>query len=147
VIKAQIVNRMPQAYFKKLMKKGWDPGYFVELEPDDYPTLATRIRFERFGMVDHGNGKKVPILNEYRTRAVVLSKGIDDTNRRIVGQGDGWVIGLWISILRRQIKQGSLDVKAWAFEVLTGLERDDAYWHTQADNWTTDLLQKNAPEA
>lgn len=149
-IKAQIVNRMPEGYFKKLLRKGWDPGYFVEAEPDDYVTLGERLIHEGHGMFNVGsNGFAGPTMPVYeRRKCVVLSKGFSDTNRRIVAQStDGWIVGLWVAMLRRQLKTGTIDIKAWSFEVLTTLERDDAWWKQQAENWTQELLKKNTPSA
>lgn len=151
-VKAQIVNRMPEGYFKKLLKKGWDPGYFVEVQPDDYPTLGERWVGEATSGVIGSTGLvvNVPIFWR-RLRCLILSKGPEDLNRRIVAQGHsdrgGWVIGLWIAMLRRQLRTStSLNVKAWCFEVLTTLERDDAYFSGQAEEWTQELLKKDAPE-
>lgn len=146
-VKAQIVNRMPEGYFRKLLKKGWDPGYFVEIAPDDFVTLGQRLlKIVDRTTMDAGNGQTVTVEAQFgRERVVILSKGWDDPDRRIIARGD-WVVGLWISLLRRQIKGGCLNVQAWSFETLTSLERDDAYFRTQADNWTRELLQKEAPE-
>lgn len=145
-VKAQIVNRMPEVYFKKLLKKGWDPGYFIEAQPDDYPTLLDRLICVDKGGHVQGMGGLVQVSPLFeRRRGLVLSKGREDQNRRIVALGDGWVVGLWIATMRRQIKLGTVDVKAWCFEVLIGLERQDSFFHNHYENWIKDLLQKEAP--
>jgi hypothetical protein len=155
-VKAQVVNRMPRGYFLKLMRKGWDPAYFVDVAPDDFVTLGERL-IGGFGQacvvsIDPSSpsvpGDVSVIRDAYlaRRRCVVLSKGREDTNRRIVAQDDdGWIIGLWIALLRRQLKTGTLDVKAWSFETLTDLEREGSYYKNQAESWIKDLLQKEVP--
>lgn len=151
------MNRMLRGYFLKLMRKGWDPAYFVDAQPDDFVTLADRW-IGGFGKsfvvsIDPSTVKPVDLnqvaLEQYivRRRCVVLSKGLEDTNRRIVAQDDdsGWIVGLWVALLRRQLKTGTLNVKAWSFETLIDLERDGAYFKNQAETWIKDLLQKETP--
>lgn len=154
-VKAQVVNRMVKGYFNKLMRKGWDPAYFVEVEPDDFVTLADRM-IGGFGnscvvnLDPNAQATRDPNKIELETyltrrRCVVLSKGLEDRNRRIVAQDeDGWVIGLWIALLRRQLKTGAIHVQAASFETLTDLERE-GYFKERAENWIKDLLQKEAP--
>lgn len=145
-VKAQVVNRMARGYFNKLLRKGWDPGYFVDVQPDDFVTLGERL-VETGSWTDMVNGtQKGPkmVIHE-RRRCVVLSKGLEDRNRRIVAQdSDGWVVGLWIALLRRQLKTGAIHVQAASFETLTDLERE-GYFKERAENWIKDLLQKEAP--
>lgn len=152
-VKAQIVNRMPEGYFKKLLKKGWDPGYFVEIQADDYPTLGERWIADEIRTISSvgPNGAGPNMAVHQRRRCVILSKGPEDQNRRIVAQAEvgsaGWIVGLWVAMLRRQLKLSpSLNVKAWCFEVLTTLERHDSYFRQQAENWVEELLKKEAPE-
>jgi hypothetical protein len=155
-VKGQVVTRMPKPYFHKLLRRGWDPGFFVEAQADDYPTLATRL------IGAFGAQKEVPVdpaaksdptkvvidAGDFleRRRCVVLSKGPDDTNRRIVAQdSDGWVVGLWISMLRRQLKKGNINVQSWCFSVLIDLENIDSFFHRQHEEWIATLIQKEQP--
>ena len=157
-IKAKCVDRMKESYFKLLLRKGWDPGFFLEIQRDDYPTLAMRLvggfAQQKEVVVDPAaktpaDGLAVdPNMGPFleRRRCVVLSKGPEDQNRRIVAQhDDGWVIGLWISLLRRQLKQGTIDVQSWCFSTLLDLERPDSFFHVQHENWVAELLKKEQP--
>lgn len=155
-IKAKLVDRMKESYFKLLLRKGWDPGFFLEVERDDYPTLAMRLvggfAQQKEVAVDPAT-KANPVLTYSdmgpflgRRRCVVLSKGPEDQNRRIVAQhDDGWIVGLWISLLRRQLKQGTIDVQSWCFSTLLDLERTESFFHVQYESWLMDLLTKEQP--
>jgi hypothetical protein len=150
-VKAKLVDRMSPSYFRTLIRKGLDPGFFLEVQNDDYPTLATRLiggfATNMIQDVDPSAPAEQipdgfqPILD--RRRCLVLSKGPGDTNRRIVAQhSDGWVVGLWISTLRRQLKRGNMDVQSYCFSVLLDLERVESFFHVQYENWIADLLTK-----
>ena len=152
LVKGRIVGRMPAGYFRSLLNKGWDPGFFIEIEPDDYPTLAARL-IGGFGQlkdvtVDPAAAKDQTTGIAYleRRRCVVLSKGPEDTNRRIVAQHtEDWVIGLWISLLRRQLKHGNINVQSWCFSVLIDLESINSFFHRQHEEWVSTLIQKEQP--
>lgn len=154
-LKGKIVERMTEGYFKKLLKKGWNPGFFLEVKPTDYPTLAIRyvggFGTQKIVTVDPTrstedayDGQLQAVLQ--RRRCLVLSNGPEDQNRRIVAQNDdGWVVGLWIAVLQRQVKEGTLDVKSWCFSVLLDLENINSFFHVQADYWVRELLMKEQP--
>jgi hypothetical protein len=154
--KGKIIERMSEGYFNKLLRTGWDPGFFIEVQKSDYPTLATRMiggfAQEKQGTIDPADIND-PFKQEIdfgpyleRRRCVVLSKGPDDPNRRIVAQHkDGWIVGLWISLLRRQLKHGMIDVQSWCFSALLDLERDGSFFHVQYENWLAELLTKEQP--
>lgn len=155
-VKGKIVERMAHSYFRSLLKKGWDPGFFVDVQADDYPTLGTRyiggfghkldVDVDPAAKGDPIDTNIVQTVFLERRRCVVLSKGPEDTNRRIIAQDtDGWVVGLWISMLRRQLKKGNINVQAWCFSVLIDLENIESFFHTQHEEWIKTLIQKEQP--
>lgn len=123
-------------------KKGIDPAYFVLMEPDDLPTRK-KVSWTNGSM--HFPSDKFPLATYGYKHAVVLSKGLEDRNRRIIAIDHGsWVDGLWVGLLRRQVRQGTLDSSAWCYGVLLGLEDSEIY-QAMVKDWTKKLLTKTVP--
>jgi len=131
------VKRLTRSYFDRLWKKGYDPAYILEIEPDDLPTLAeVYVRSEICVVPAQGT------VTLGRKKAIVLSKGLEDPDRRIVARdGGGWIFGLWIALLQRQVREGTEKAKGWCYGVITELECDE-FAEFQIDRWTKDLLSK-----
>lgn len=144
------VDRMDEKLFDKLLDRGFDPAYALRsIKPDDRVTVAERDLPRN--MAKDPSGKVVAIEAIPRRRyAIVLSKGPNDRDRRIVAQTDGstgWIVGLYVGLLRRQVKEGIRDVKAWAFETLLDLERMEGPGLVNrftAENWIQQLVMKDS---
>jgi hypothetical protein len=48
-------------------------------------------------------------------------------------------------MLRRQLKQGTVDVQSWCFSVLIDLENANSYFHAAHETWVSTLIQKEQP--
>lgn len=138
------VDKLDRLYFQKLWKKGWDPAYILNLEPDDIPTLADvwRKADGLHEVVSTSTPPPKPQMEIRRLRAVVLSKGPEDQNRRIVAQGDGgWLSALFIALLQRQVRDGTMRTQGICYAAITNLECDEG-WQFSMDKWTQELLTK-----
>lgn len=148
------VERMKESLFEKLLRRGFDPAYALKsIAPDDRVTIAERPKHLQTGAYDFKEKKFLAAVAPTRRYAIVLSKGPGDRDRRIVAQADGstgWLVGLYVGLLRRQVKEGTRDVKAWAFETLLDLERMEGIGLVNrftAENWTQKLVMAdNDPE-
>lgn len=140
------VSRLTRSYWDRLWKKDYDPGYIVQVELDDIPSLARVTRKSTLNCVILKGPDGVEHKSDeafYRElKAVVLSKGLEDQNRRIVAEDDGgWITGLYLSLLQRQVRDGTEAVKGTCYATLTRLECDEGWQHV-VDRWTQDLLLK-----
>jgi hypothetical protein len=142
------VKRLQKSYWDRLWRKGWDPAYILEVEPDDIPTLAEVWRKRK--QIDILPGSTacpettVPVdgFSVDRLKAVVLSKGPEDQNRRIVAIDDGgWITGLFIALLQRQVLEGTEAAQGGCYATLINLELYEG-WEFVVDRWTKDLLTK-----
>jgi hypothetical protein len=136
--------RMKASDWNRFWKKGWDPAYLLKVAVDDIPTLAeTWKQVDSLGdVVSTAAAPGKRDLEIRRIRALVLSKGIEDRNRRIVAIGGGsWMFGLLVALLQRQVRQGTMDVQGKCYATLTNLECCDN-WGVVVDRWTTDLIHK-----
>lgn len=147
------VDRLTKSQFERILKRGFDPAYVLRVEPDDRVTIAERpMRISRGFTKDlREELAKLGTMGRDLTMnyCVVLSKSRLDRNRRIVAQSGGsdkqWLVGLYVGLLRRQVKEGTKDIKAWAFETILDLERIEFGVVNQItlDNWTRDLIAKD----
>lgn len=138
------VKKIDRNYWTRLWKKGWDPAYILEVEPDDIPTFAEVWR-KADGMdttVMTTPKPENPGFHVRRLKAIVLSKGPEDLNRRIVAQGDGsWLFGLFVALLQRQVRDGTMATQGKCYATITNLECDEMR-QALIDNWTQELLTK-----
>ena len=140
------VDRLTRSYWDRLWKKDYDPGYILKLEPDDIPSIT------RLTVVDPPASPAlaapqtpVPGSPNFAVRelvAVVLSKGLEDVRRRVVAaDSGGWITGLYLSLLQRQVREGNEVTQGKCYAILTRLECDPD-WQFRVDRWTQDLLLK-----
>lgn len=118
------VTRMTRSVWDRLWKKDYDPGYLIKIQSDDIPSMR-KIYEQTMGM-----------------NAVILSKGPEDLNRRVIAwDGKGWVVGLFVSLLQRQVREGTDATKGVCYATLTHLECD-GFWMHVVDRWSQELLVK-----
>jgi hypothetical protein len=134
-IKRSQLESIDRRLFVDLLDDGWDPGYILKVEPDDIPSF-TKAREK----VDVILGPDFRVKKFY---VVFLSKGPNDPNKRIVAMDEfgDWVRYLWISLLRRQVREGTQEVKVECYNTLEKLECDEG-WRSTVDRFTQDLLSK-----
>lgn len=133
-------ERMTRSRFAFLVKKRFNPAYFIRIEADEIPTITIR----RYScLVGAGEDPKLPVIRS--VRALVLSKGPADANRRVVAEDSGlWVEQLWVCALLRQLRHGTLEVKAWCYETLSDIESDGPM-ASFVSGWIRDFSLKEEP--
>lgn len=132
--RVRAVDVMTRDLWQRLLRKGYDPAYAVKLEKSDIPSITETFRYPP--------GADRARFRPVRSMAVVLSKGPLDRSRRVVAESrDGWVRGLYIALLRRQVREGLEPVKGKCYAVLVTLEFDDG-WGFLTDRWLDELLTK-----
>ena len=148
LLKQKVEPRMGESRFFYLMKKGLDPAYYLELVPEDYPTwrrVSWLVNIDQLIVGPINRLHNTVTYYEKSGHVVVLSKGLQDLDRRIVGRGStAFTDGFWIALLRRQLRTGSLDVRAWCYETLLDLERHELWGHVY-ENWTKKLMGLRTP--
>jgi len=110
---------MGESRFFYLMKKGLDPAYYLELVPEDYPT------WRRVSWLVNIDQLIVGPINRLHNTVTYYEKS-------------GHVV------VRRQLRTGSLDVRAWCYETLLDLERHELWGHVY-ENWTKKLMGLRTP--
>lgn len=110
-----------------LLKKRIDPSFLVRISPDEIPIIYDRKR-----MV----ATNPPVVTV--ERFLIIRKYVDH-NSRIVARSDygsrEWIFGLFLGLLKRQVKEGSPEVRAWCYERILEYESDPT-----AQNWYRYLL-------
>lgn len=128
------ITQMTASQWNRFYKKGWDPSYMLVVEKDDIPTLSEV--WKKDPMV----GSTELFLKKIKT--VVLSKGPEDQNRRVIAAGDGgWIFGLFFALLQRQVREGTMATQGRCYATITELENDEVR-QVMVDNWAQELLLK-----
>lgn len=139
-------SRMTMAQFRRLWHQGYDPAYLLNVADDDIPTLATIKRIEEVNSVTMGKTTAPKGFIVVEDKAVVLSRSIEDPQRRIVARSEnggpgGWVFDLWVAVLHRQVRDARDRVKGICYGIITQLECDP-FWQFKVDRVSQDLLSK-----
>jgi hypothetical protein len=138
------LDRITVAQWRRFYGKGWDPAYLLNIEKDDIPTYADVWR-RADGIQEMVSTAAAPAVSDFpirRLKAVVLSKGPEDQNRRIIAIGDGgWLFGLFVGLLQRQVREGTMATQGKCYSVITLLENDEMR-EVVMDIWSSELMLK-----
>lgn len=135
-----LIERIDIRAFNKILRLGFDPAYTILIAP------CNRVVLSR--------NKKSITSSEYKIALYCddyINHRTKDGACRIIAKtthgcnNKSWIVGLYIGLLRRQIKEGSESIKAWSFEKILDIEKMHIGLlnRNALESWTSILICKD----